>query len=586
MKPSSYRTASLLLAVASAAAHAHTHAGSAAAGPAERSGADRAPIRLAADLVAASGGDLARSATARLGHGARPGVGADDARLGVRPDLNKSRRLRVDRCASGHACVAGEVVVRYLPGLDVRAVDAIGRAIAADARALGLRSMRRAEVFANGAVHRYTLPEGVSVREAVAALEADPFVVSAEPNYVGRLASVPNDPLYDNFVIQGTGFPNEFQRWQFNGIGTQFNNVFGEDDLGLNAEAFWEVQTGRPDVVIAIIDGGFSYLSSQQDLRPNLAINAAEVNGVDGVDDDNNGYIDDTVGWDFVLDGNDPFPFLGNLIDGNNDGVIDNFPDHGTSVASIAGARGDNGFGIAGAAWNCSLMNLLIADDEGEFTAADLAEAIRYAVDNGADVINMSLVLDADAQVVEDAVEYAEDAGVVLVASAGNDNTDQDLYPASYREVISVSASGYGGSVFGNLTPDFDGRAFFANYSSKVDVCAPGVGICALGVVSRLEELQTGQSRGGEDVEFVLGTSFAAPQVSGLAALLISEARDRGVWGVSVDADDIAKAILRGANQLGDDPDDVPDAGEHWAFWGRIDFVGAYEELFGPLPTP
>ncbi|MGI9606377.1 MAG: S8 family serine peptidase [Acidimicrobiales bacterium] len=251
--------------------------------------------------------------------------------------------------------------------------------------------------------------------------------------------------------------------------------------------------TGR-GVVVAVVDSGVDF--GHPDLAHAPWSNVGEdcSGAPNGIDDDENGYIDDCGGWDFGDD--DPVPF-----DGSNDA-------HGTHVAGIIAARAGNGIGIAGIAPDAEIMDLKVSDSSGVISSSAIARAIRYAADNGADVINLSLGSAPGASLasvsqVADAVEYAGSAGVVVVAAAGNNGVsldDSPVYPASLDQDHML--------VVGASTPS-DQRASFSNVGSPVDIFAPG-------------ELILSTIPGGE-LAFQSGSSQAAPMVAATAALVLEQ---------------------------------------------------------------
>ncbi len=285
----------------------------------------------------------------------------------------------------------------------------------------------------------------------------------------------------------------------------------------------WDKETGSKDVVVAVVDNGFD--TFHPDLYGNVWVNTKEIQD-NGVDDDNNGYIDDIYGWDFVDedkngDGsvdskeaqgdNDPRPEVINI-----DPVLktNGHINHGTVVAGIIGAVGNNNEDGAGIVWKVKLMNLRVASADGSGNADALPNAIRYAVNNGADIINMSLVGDSNPEL-KKAIKYAYDKGVVMVAAAGNDRMDLDIVPVypicadsgeKEQWILGVSAM----DETHHLTQ-------FSNMGANcIDITAPGDNISgplryapAYGLVHEYS--------GGWN-----GTSFAVPFVSGAAALIKS----------------------------------------------------------------
>jgi hypothetical protein len=206
------------------------------------------------------------------------------------------------------------------------------------------------------------------------------------------------------------------------------------------------------------------------------------------IDDDANGYIDDITGWDFV--NNDPSPQAGQI---NPDGSSIR---HGSMVAGIAAANANNAVGTAGIDWNTKILPLQSIDDDGYGDSLTVGDAIIYAADQGADVINMSLgSADPDPYILA-AVEYAYSKGAVVVAASGNDGCNCMIYPARYDTTLSVGAEDEAGN-----------RASFSSYGQTLDVMAPGVNITSSSFTKDFPLNSYGVGS---------GTSYAAPVVSGL----------------------------------------------------------------------
>ena len=185
---------------------------------------------------------------------------------------------------------------------------------------------------------------------------------------------------------------------------------------------------------------------------------------------------------------------------------------HGTHVSGIIGAGIDNGVGIAGVSYGARIMTLKAGDSSGSFTSSDIIEALHYAADNGAKVINMSFGGDTFSSLERDAVLYAYGRGAALFAAAGNDGTNTFSFPASYSRVVSVAA-----------TTNRDTRASFSNYNASVDVAAPGENI-----YSTMPTYAVGLNSAGaaQDYEYLSGTSMASPMAAGMAALVLSRNPD------------------------------------------------------------
>jgi len=271
----------------------------------------------------------------------------------------------------------------------------------------------------------------------------------------------------------------------------------------------WDYSTGSDDVIVAIIDNGFD--TFHPDLRDNVWKNIDEIPD-NNIDDDNNGYVDDVYGWNFLDDTNNPRPDVEHL---SASELTQGIFHHGTVVAGIIGARGNNGRDGVGINWQVRLMNLKVLGNSGTGDLTPLVDAIYYAVDNGANVVNISMVGGSNLPDLSTAIRYAYDHNVVVVAAAGNNMTDLNLNPkypvcsdktSRSNEVIGVSA----------MNEDHY-LATFSNYGSDcIDITAPGVGIQSTLRYSPTNDLTDSYST---SIAWS-GTSFSAPFVSGAAALL------------------------------------------------------------------
>lgn len=498
--------------------------------------------------------------------------------------VDLSQSVRVGSTA-GSDFEPGKVLVKYRSQTSQQARLLAARSIARLEQGL---SMRLSSVNRSTDVRSYRIPEGQDVRETVEILRKDPAVEYAEPNYLFSIAGRPNDQLYGDFVSSGTTYSNSLQRWIFNGAA---------GDRNLNAEAAWDLSTGRSDVIIAIIDTGV--MIDHRELEPNIWKNANEKPD-NGIDDDNNGFIDDVNGWDFrgktvtaaSLPDDDPNPDIGDGIDDDNEGGADDVATHGTLVASIAGARGNDNRGIAGVCWNCKLMPLKVFADDGKSRADDVGAAITYAANNGASVINLSITSTTRSQAHEDAINYALSKGAVVIAAAGNENTAEPRFPASIPGVLAVGSTHWGGDFpirFGtvDVVGNLQGRAPFSNFGpDAVDVVTAGM-LPGISFITKAQEL-AGNGRAG-DAQFIItaGTSFAAPVVAGVAALMFSYAKD---LNVGLTNDRVAQIIENTAVDLPDDPQDVPDGGANWDNHGRANLLQALlavkDGLGGPGNNP
>ena len=345
--------------------------------------------------------------------------------------------------------------------------------------------------------YKASLKEGTDVSSTVENLKKQANVVTAEPNYLRTALETP---------IEGSGGggdglaqdPSISEQWYLDKLGIRQ----AWDELKQN-----NINSGGSrDVVVAVIDSGVDY--NHPDLSGNMWVNTGEIPG-NGIDDDQNGYVDDVYGANVV--GNQYYGQSGNPMDDNG---------HGTHVAGIIAAQANNGIGGSGIANNVQIMAIKAAQSSGTLTAADIAQGINYAAEKGADVINMSFGGYGRSQVEEDALAQAFSTSV-LVASAGNDGLPnvpfpilgKNVFPAAYPWVLGVMAEGLQPAANGDNLASFSNWDYIAQDSHEYEVMAPGVEI-----YSTLPD--------GKYAKWS-GTSMAAPIVSGIAALLRSKFTDK-----------------------------------------------------------
>ena len=333
---------------------------------------------------------------------------------------------------------------------------------------------------ASGAV-RLAVPPGEDPAALAAAVAAGGLARGVEPDIAVYAAIVPNDLRY--------------------AVQSGYLEV-------VHAPAAWELTTGAGGTVIAIVDSGLDY--NHPEFRDRIAINLAERFGNER-DDDRNGCADDVGGCNFVTP----------LSADPSCGYVQNAPNwrawddagHGTIVAGIAAAAGDNTIGLAGIAWDARILPVKVLDCTGVGRVSTVAAGIRYAVRRGAHVINISLGTYRDSSVLREAIEHAQRADSLIVASAGN-VPGAVSYPGAYPGVIAVGASGV--VVDGAL--DYTGPASFTGSGPEVDLLAPGVSIIGPLPPELCGELGW-QCDNGPYIR-VSGSSFAAAIVTGAAALL------------------------------------------------------------------
>ena len=320
------------------------------------------------------------------------------------------------------------------------------------------------------------LKAGLTTREAVELYKRDPNVLYAEPNYILHALDVfPNDPNFNHL-------------WGLHNIA----QTGGNTDADIDAPEAWQITTGSSDVIVGVIDTGVDY--NHQDLAVNMWKNLAELNGIPGVDDDGNGYIDDIYGIDTFNNDSDP---------------MDDH-DHGTHVSGTIGAVGNNSMGVAGINWNVRIMALKFIGAEGSGYVSDAVECLEYIImmklnyGQNIRITSNSWGGRGDSKALRDAIQAAGNADILFIAAAGNDGYDNDtepFYPSSYdpANIISVASTDHN-----------DKPASFSNWGlAAVDVAAPGVNILS-------STLNNGY-------KYFSGTSMATPHVAGLAALILAK---------------------------------------------------------------
>lgn len=308
----------------------------------------------------------------------------------------------------------------------------------------------------------------------VKSLSSNDLVEYVEPNYIYRISKTPNDPSLEKL-------------WGIINVGQTDGRGPGVAGVDVDVEKAWDLTTGNQDLVVAVIDTGVNF--NHDDLKENMWTNAAELNGQAGVDDDANGFVDDVYGYAFTSDAAKTSP-----LDDHG---------HGSHCAGTIGAKGDDGKGIVGVAWNVKIMAVKFLTASGGGTLADAVKSIDYATLMGAKIMSNSWGGGGPSQALKEAIQRANEKGILFVAAAGNDGSNNDsrpTYPANYdvENVLSVAAIDNKGAL-----------ASFSNYGKRtVHVAAPGVNVYS--------------STLGQSYSTYSGTSMATPHVSGVAALLAS----------------------------------------------------------------
>lgn len=316
-------------------------------------------------------------------------------------------------------------------------------------------------------------------QKSLQALSNDPAIEYVEESQVFTVT-----PIINKEAIQDARFEDQ---WGLKNTGKNVGGWWSRGKAGedINAEGVWKMTRGRKEIKIAVIDTGVDY--THKDLAANMWVNELEANGVEGVDDDGNGYVDDIHGYDFANDDGDP-------ADGHG---------HGTHCAGNIGAL-HNRSGVRGVMNNVKMVGIKFLSDSGRGETEHAIKSIDYAVKVGVNLMSNSWGGGKFSQALLDSIQAAHDAGIVFVAAAGNSRADNDAkptYPANYEvdNVIVVGAHDGSGK-----------RSSFSNYGKKtVHIFAPGSNI--LSTVP------------GDRYQSMSGTSMACPLAAGAIGLLMSE---------------------------------------------------------------
>ncbi len=372
----------------------------------------------------------------------------------------------------------GELLVKFKSGVVKASALKVHQAV-------GASVIRSYTIVPN--LEHVRLPKGLSVKDAINQYMSDPNVEYAGPNYIRKIETIiPND----------TYFANQWALWNTG------QYAYGTAGADIKMAGGWEVTIGSGDITVVVLDTGIDY--NHSDLVWNVWRNLGETSCTDAVDNDGNGPVDDCVGWNFIEDNSDPMDDSG----------------HGTHVAGVIGAKGNNSTGIAGIMWLTNMMALKVCDASGSCDVDAEIAAIEYAIDmknnHGVNVRVMNASFGGGGYEPNeyDAINEANAAGILFVASAGNggedgiaDNNDvAPHYPSSYdlSNIIAVAA-----------TDQDDRKVSFSNFGpTSVDVAAPGTYIFS--TVPNWWTMYYGYGH----LEMFSGTSMAAPHVTGLAGLL------------------------------------------------------------------
>jgi len=383
---------------------------------------------------------------------------------------------------TGHKYVPGEIIVKFKPSIKEDKIATFNAkhhaSVLYTSRLVGFKRLR--------------IPRKKSMAEMLQIYNQNPDVEYAEPNYIAHAFWAPNDPHYQ-------------YQWHLH------NEKYG----GVNMEAAWDKATGSSEVIIAVIDTGVAYedytppgqrgRKKRYYLAPDLTATSF------------------TPGYDFVEEDEHPNDAEG----------------HGTHVTGTIAQSTNNGIGVAGVAFNCSIMPVKVLDSNGSGTYTDVAEGIIFAADNGAHVINLSLGGPDDSITLKNAIAHAYSKNVTIICASGNNGSpDTVSFPAAYDEYcIAVGATRYDEKV-----------AYYSNGGPSLDLTAPGGDLSvdqnSDGYADGVLQQTFSDTTDDWGYWFYQGTSMAAPHVSGVAALLISS-------GVAVTPDEIRDVLQFTAEDKG-----------------------------------
>jgi thermitase len=328
------------------------------------------------------------------------------------------------------------------------------------------------------------LPKGVDVKVVIDEYKRIDEIEYVEPDHKGSGGGMHGTTPNDQYYSRQWGLKN-------NGTFLLSPSIAGAD---IEMENAWSLEQGDTNIVVAIIDTGAKL--DHPEFIGRIWSNSHEIQN-NGIDDDKNGFIDDVNGWDFANGDNDPADDFG----------------HGTNVIGIIGANGDNSIGYSGVDWNCKLMVLKGLDAKNTGYYSWWSDAIHYAVDNGARVINMSMGGVGTSLTLQNAINYALKKNVVVVACMMNTNSNTVYFPAGFPGVVAVGSTNSNDK---RTSSFFWSTTSGSNFGSHISVVAPGNFIYGLDYQSNTNYNN-----------YWGGTSQAAPLVSGLASLLLAQDMSR-----------------------------------------------------------
>jgi len=420
------------------------------------------------------------------------------------------------RTIGGLKWVPGEIVVKFKRGISQNVIRGINQRHETSVLSIGKR----------GQFRRLSIPKNRTVEEMVAIYSRNPNVEYTEPNFIAHAFLVPDDEWYS-------------YQWHM------YNAEYG----GINMESAWDITTGDPNIIVAVIDTGVAYEDYLEAIPIGRSGKFTYITYALAPDLISTNFV---AGYDFV----------------NNDEHPNDDEGHGTHVTGTIAQSTNNGIGVAGVAFDTSIMPIKVLDSSGSGTYTDIADGIYFAADNGAKIINMSLGGGSGSITLENAVAYAYGKGVTIVCASGNNGSATTVsYPAAYDAYcIAVGATRYDEAV-----------AYYSNGGPSLDLTAPGGDI---NVDQNWDSYADGvlqQTFGNNPTDwgywFYQGTSMAAPHVSGVAALLIANA-------VATTPDEVREALQSTAEDKG------ADGWDSGYGWGIVDAYAALNYTSVPNTPP
>lgn len=387
--------------------------------------------------------------------------------------------------------------------------------------------------------------EEINVTALIDRLNDTSLFTFVEPDYINYGSGIKQESVIQDEISEGNSLmspfitmPNDqffFRQWSLNNNGT-FNLSPSIADADIDMVEAWDMATGNPNITMAVLDSGLRM--SHPEYSGRLWTNPNE--STNGNDSDNNSYVDDINGWDFVNEDNDPTDDHG----------------HGTNVAGIATATGNNSIGYAGVDWSCKVMILKVLNDNNSGFTSDIIESFYYAISHDVKVISISIGGSGFSMVYQNAIDAAYNNGITVVACMMNFNNDTPYYPAAFANTIAVGSTDSNDE---RTEPFFWSNTSGSNYGSHIDIVAPGNYMYGLSAFSDTNY----NSYWG-------GTSQATPLVSGIASLML-------FLDPSLSPDDI-RAILRNTaeDQVGD-AQDTPGWDQYYGA-GRVNANDALEQ--------